>query len=162
MTYKICNVTLADLDAVTALEARCFPAAEAAGREAFAYRIAQFPERFFVAELDGEIIGMVNGCASSLPHIEDALFEPQSHEPDGRNQMVFGLAVDEPYRRQGIGAALLNRLEAFAGEQAMERVILTCKAEKIRFYESCGYENRGVSGSTHGGAVWYDMIRELE
>lgn len=161
MEFQIRNVTPADLEAVTALEAAAFPAAEAAAREAFAYRIETFPERFFVAEAEGKIIGLVNGCASSLPVIADDLFEPQGHEPAGKNQMVFGLAVHPDYRRKGIAAALLQRLIGFSRETAMERVILTCKAEKISYYSKFGFQNRGVSQSTHGGAVWYDMVLEL-
>lgn len=161
MTCKIRNVTPADLEQVTALEAAAFPPEEAASKEAFAYRIAAFPERFFVAEEGGRIIGLVNGCASGLPAIEDRLFEPQGHEPDGKNQMVFGLAVDSAFRRRGVGAALLNRLIDFARQQAMERVILTCKEEKIPYYAGFGFQNQGVSCSTHGGAVWFDMVLEL-
>ena len=159
--YNIRNVTQADLAAVTELEAVCFPPAEAASKTSFAYRIAAFPERFFVAEREGEIIGLINGCASHLDTIEDRLFEPQGHEPDGKNQMVFGLAVHPDHQRQGIAAALMETLIAFAQKQGMERVILTCKAEKIHYYSKFGFQNKGVSNSTHGGAVWYDMILEL-
>ena len=143
------------------MEAACFPAAEAASREAFAYRIAAFPERFFVAEADGKIIGLINGCASGLPFIEDALFEPQGHEPDGKNQMVFGLAVLPEYQRQGIGAALMNHLISFSRQADMEQVVLTCKKEKLAYYGKFGFENRGASNSVHGGVVWYDMVLPL-
>ena len=102
MMYKIRNVTPSDLEGVTALEAACFPPAEAAPKSAFSYRIATFAERFFVAEKEGEIIGMVNGCASSQQTITDDLFEPQGHEPDGKHQMIFGLAVLPKYQRQGL------------------------------------------------------------
>lgn len=159
--YRIRNVTPADLDAVTAVEAACFPPAEAASREAFSYRIAAFPERFFAAEADGQIIGIINGCASGLPVIEDALFEPQGHEPDGKHQMVFGLAVLPEFQRQGIGAALMTHLIQYARDTAMDRVILTCKQEKLAYYGKFGFQNHGVSQSTHGGAVWYDMILNL-
>lgn len=161
MEYRIRNATPADLDAVTAVEAACFPAAEAAPRTAFAYRIAAFPERFFVAEANGQIIGLINGCASSLPVIEDALFEPQGHEPDGKNQMIFGLAVLPEYQRQGIAAALMEHLIAYARQTGMQQVILTCKEEKLAYYSKFGFQNHGVSGSVHGGAVWYDMILDL-
>ena len=162
MTCKIRNVTPADLEAVTEVERACFPPAEAAGKTAFAYRISAFPERFFVAEAEGRIVGLVNGCASNLPLIEDALFEPQGHEPDGKNQMIFGLAVLPEYQRQGIGGKLLERLIAFAREQAMARVVLTCKEEKLAYYGKVGFQNRGVSQSCHGGALWYDMVLELK
>jgi len=155
------NVRQEDLEAVTALEAVCFPPEKAAPEAAFAYRIAAFPERFFVAELEGRIIGMINGCASSLPVIEDALFEPQGHEPDGKNQMVFGLAVLPAYQGQGVGSALMERLIDFSRETGMEQLILTCREAKIGYYERFGYVNHGISGSNHGGVVWYDMILNL-
>lgn len=161
MVFQIRTVTAADLDAVTALEAACFPPAEAATREAFAYRIETFPERFFVAERQGRIIGLVNGCASDLPAVDDRLFEPQGHDPEGKNQMVFGLAVHPDCRNNGIAAALLRRLIDFAREQDMNQVILTCKQEKIPYYQKFGFQNRGVSASEHGGAVWYDMVLPL-
>ena len=161
MEYHIRNVTPADLDAVTAVEAACFPPAEAASREAFAYRIAAFPERFFVAETNGQIIGLINGCASNLPVIEDPLFEPQGHESDGAHQMIFGLAVLPEYRKQGVAAALLAHLIQFARESGMEQVILTCKQEKLAYYGKFGFKNHGISNSAHGGAIWYDMILTL-
>ena len=162
MMFKIRIVTAADLAAVTALEAACFPPEEAAAEEAFAYRIKAFPERFFVAEKDGKIIGMVNGCASHLPAVEDALFEPRGHEPNGKNQMIFGLAVLPEYRRQGVGGALLNHLIDWSKAHGMEQVILTCKEAKLAYYSKFGFENQGVSASCHGGARWFDMVLDLE
>ncbi len=161
MMYDIRNVTCSDLEQVTALENACFPPAEAATREAFAYRIQTFPERFFVAEQNGEIVGLINGCASSQMTITDDLFEPQGHEPEGKSQMIFGLAVHPGLQRQGIGAALMEHMIAFCKKTKMEQVILTCKAEKLHYYAKFGFQDMGVSASTHGGAVWYDMVLTL-
>ena len=161
MMYKLRNVTCYDLEQVTALEQVCFPPAEAASKDAFRYRIESFPERFFVAERDGEIVGIINGCASSQMTITDDLFEPQGHEPEGKNQMIFGLAVHPDHQRQGIGAALMEHMIAFCKETAMERVVLTCKEAKLRYYAKFGFVNCGISASTHGGAVWYDMVLTL-
>ena len=162
MTYNIRNVQPSDLLSVTALEATCFPAAEAAGKQAFLYRISAFPERFFVAEAEGEVIGLVNGCASDLPFIEDSLFEPQGHNPTGKNQMVFGLAVHPVWQNRGVGSALLQSLIEFAQAGGMERVILTCKEAKIAFYQKFGFVNYGMSKSVHGGSVWFDMVLDLK
>lgn len=151
-----------DLDAVTALENACFPPAEAATREAFAYRIAAYPERFFVAEQGGQIIGLINGCASDADTIDDALFTPGGHVPDGKNQMILGLAVDPACRGRGTAGRLLRHLCRFAQSRSMENVILTCKQELISFYAQFGFQNRGVSASVHGGAVWYDMVLPLK
>lgn len=156
------NVTALDLDAVTAVEAACFPPAEGATRESFAGRIAQFPERFFVA-CDGEnIVGLVNGCASNLPLIEDSMFESGGHDPAGKNQMIFGLAVLPDYQRRGIGALLMQTLIDYARNTDMDTVVLTCKEAKLAYYSRFGFENRGVSASVHGGVVWYDMVLPLK
>ena len=161
MTFEIRTVTLADLDAVTALEASCFSPETAATRQALDYRIKTFPERFFVAERQGEIIGLINGCASDLPTIADELYGPQGHDPDGKNQMIFGLAVRADCRGMGVGTALMNRLIEFCRRNEMAQLVLTCRKEKIAYYERFGYKNHGVSDSTHGGVVWYDMILTL-
>ena len=47
-------------------------------------------------------------------------------------------------------------------KRGKQGLILTCKDRLIGFYETFGYRNLGVSESVHGGAVWYDMILELE
>ena len=67
VTYQIRTVTPADLQAVTDLEAVCFSPATAASRESFAYRISAFPERFFVAEAQGRIIGIGRDHEQILP-----------------------------------------------------------------------------------------------
>lgn len=164
MTGKITvrRATPDDLDAVCILENRTFPQAEAGTRTAFVYRLKTFPERFLLAEKDGCVVGMVNGCLSSLPTIEDELFEESGHDPAGKNQMIFGLATDPDYQRQGIAALLMETLIAQAKAEGRENMVLTCKDRLIHYYEKFGYENRGVSASTHGGAVWYDMVLPLK
>lgn len=160
--FTIRNVTIKDLDAVTAVEAACFPAAEAAERESFESRIASFPECFFVAEKDGEIIGFINGCATDERTIRDEMFADSSlHKKDGVYQSIFGLDVLEEYRCQGIAAALMEYLIENARQKGRKGLILTCKDRLIHYYEKFGYRNLGVSASVHGGAVWYDMLLEF-
>ena len=47
-TRMIRTATLADLDAVAAVEAACFPAAEAATREELADRLAHYGDHFWL------------------------------------------------------------------------------------------------------------------
>ncbi len=159
MDYRIRMVTLADLDAVCRVENRCFPAAEAATRAAFQTRIALFPERFLVAEHPtAGIIGLINGCCTDTPVLGDELYEPDCpHSLQNSWQTVFGLAVDPDYQHQGIATRLMEALVTRAKNGGQKGVILTCKKEKIGFYEAMGYVCRGESDSEHGGAVWYDM-----
>lgn len=161
MDYRIRQVGNEDLDAVTAVEAVCFPEAEAAGREAFRMRIEAFPESFFVAETEEGIIGFINGAVTDQRTISDEMFEEAAlHKPDGAYQSVFGLDVMPEYRCQGIAAALMKHLIEAARERGKKGVILTCKEALIPYYARFGYQNLGVSESVHGGAVWYDMILE--
>lgn len=160
--FIIRNVTVDDLDEVTAVEAACFPAAEAAGRESFKTRIETFPECFFAAVCDGRIIGFINGCATDERTIRDEMFEDSSlHKKDGAYQSIFGLDVLEEYRREGIAAKLMEHLIEDAREKERKGLILTCKDRLIHYYAKFGYKNLGVSASVHGGAVWYDMLLEF-
>ena len=151
-----------DLSRLSAVEAACFPPEEAAAPEVIRQRLTAFPDSFFAAEENGRIIGLVNGCVSDLPRIQDRLFEDVSlHQPDGRNQMVFSLAVDPEFQGRGVGGQLLNRLIAESRNSGRRAVILTCKPEKIGYYQRFGFRDFGVSASVHGGVVWHDMILEL-
>lgn len=155
---KIRNATMADLDAVTAIEAECFPAAEAAPREAMKDRLRAYSKGFFIGEVDGKAIGFINGACSDSPVIEDRFYESMKwHRNNGKNLMVYGLDVVPDYRGQGYARELMERFIDFAKEEGKSAVLLTCKSHLVSFYESFGYANEGVSDSTHGGAEWHDM-----
>lgn len=159
MNYQIRNATLEDLDAITAVEATCFPPAEAADKNSFQLRITTFPESFFLAEtMDDEIIGFINGCMTNETVLKDELYHNVSlHNPAGDYQTIFGLDVLPAYRRQGIAADLMNHLIEISKKRGKKGIILTCKDHLIHYYETFGYEHQGISNSTHGGAVWNDM-----
>lgn len=162
MDYTIRLATLADAPAVAALEAACFPAAEACSASEFARRLATFPESFFVAEDATGVFGMINGCVTDAPSLPDELYHNSAlHRPDGAYQTVFGLDVLPAYRRQGVAAALMNTLIAAAKAAGRKGVVLTCKDHLRPYYESFGFVWQGVSASTHGGARWNDMLLEF-
>ena len=48
-----------------------------------------------------------------------------------------------------------------AREEGRLGCVLTCKDEKIAWYEKLGFKLLGRSASVHGGAVWNDMILEF-
>lgn len=163
MKSKIRQAMIDDLDAITKVEAICFPAAEAAEREVIKKRLKTFPNSFFAAEIDGEIIGFINGCVTNTTTIYDELFEDASlHVPDGDYQTIFGLDVIPQYRNQGIAAQLMNHMIEAAKKAERKGLILTCKSHLIHYYEKFGYVNKGSSKSAHGGAEWFDMILECK
>lgn len=135
-----------------------FRLAEAASTEEVLKRIQTFPENFFVAEADGKVIGFINGGNTDEPVLPDEFYHDLSrHRADAAYQTVFGLNVLAGYRRQGIGAQLVRRYVEAARERGKKGVILTCKEQKIHFYEKLGFVCHGAADSSHGGAVWYDM-----
>ncbi|GAA0180147.1 GNAT family N-acetyltransferase [Clostridium sediminicola] len=160
---KIRNVSKNDLDYVTKIEAACFPAAEAATKNIFEERISVFPEGFFVAELNNEIIGFINGGVTNKNSIEDDFFESMNlHIPNGDNIVIFGLDVHPKYQNKGYAKELMNHFIESSKKTSRKKVLLTCKEHLIKYYEGFGYLNDGVSESEHGGAKWYDMYLELK
>lgn len=156
---EIRTATMADLDAVTAVEAACFPAAEAAGKESFARRLAVYPDCFWLLENDdGELVSFVNGMVSCEKTIRDEMYEDASlHESAGDWQMIFGVNTLPEYRRQGLAGQVLRRVIGDAEKRGHRGCVLTCKEALIHYYAGFGFVNEGVSASVHGGAVWYDM-----
>ncbi len=155
---RIRTASMEDLDEVTAIEAACFPPAEAAGREDFAARLASYPEHFWLLEEDGRIVSFINGMVSDEPILRDEMYADASlHDEGGAWQMIFGVNTLPGYRRRGLAGLVMERVIADARAQGRKGCVLTCKEGLVHYYGKFGYVNEGLSDSTHGGAVWYDM-----
>lgn len=155
---NIRNATMEDLEILTAIEAACFPPAEAATRESFAKRLAVYPNHFWLLEEDGQVVSFVNGMVTDEPLLRDEMFEDAAlHNEDGAWQMIFGVNTLPEYRRRGLAGVLLERAAADARARGRKGCVLTCKDRLIHYYEKFGYRKEGVSQSVHGGVVWYDM-----
>ena len=163
MQVNIRKAELQDLAALKIIEDACFPEAEAATLESLSERLHLFPESFLVAEAEGVLVGFVNGAVIDEPIIRDAHYHDAAlHNPDGAYQSVFGLDVVPAFRRTGIAEKLLTALIEAARQAGRKGLTLCCKEEKIPYYEKFGLVNSGRSSSTHGNAVWYDMILHFE
>ena len=160
--FTIRNASMEDLEAVTAVEAACFPAAEAATREEFAARLSVYPDCFWLLEQDGKLISFVNGMATDESTIRDEMFADASlHHPNGAWQAIFGVNTLPQHRRQGLAGQVLHRVIDDAKARGHRGCILTCKDALIHYYETFGFKTLGLSASVHGGAVWYDMALEF-
>lgn len=155
---EIRTATPADLPAIAALEALCFPPAEAASPAVLANRLAVFPQSFWLL-LDGErLVGMVEGMATHTPDLADEMYADATlHRPDGPWQMIFGVDTHPDYRRQGWAGRLLERAIADTRARGKQGLVLTCKEALVHYYAKFGFVSEGVSASTHGGVVWYQM-----
>ena len=155
---EIRTATLDDLDAVAAVEAECFPPAEAAGRAEFAQRLRYYGSHFWLMFDGGALIGFVDGMVTNRADLTDDLYEQAAlHNEQGCWQMIFGVNTLPEYRRQGVAESLLNRAIADARAQGRKGLVLTCKDRLVHYYAKFGFVSEGVSVSTHGGVVWYQM-----
>ena len=155
---EIRTATMADLPRVAAVEAACFPAAEAATAEEFAGRLAHYADHFWLLFEDGQLAAFVDGFCTDTPDLTDAMYADASlHDDNGAWQMIFGVNTLPRCRCQGYAGLLLQRAIADARAQGRRGLVLTCKEKLLHYYAKFGFVNEGVSGSPHGGVVWYQM-----
>lgn len=85
---------------------------------------------FFVAEVDGEIVGFAEGA----------------RDADGENVAhLYRIYVHPDHWGRGVGRALLDRLEAVFRDRGFDRLRVSVFAENdvgVRFYESVGFGDR--------------------
>ena len=99
---EIRTATASDLAALAAVEAACFPPAEAATEAELAARLAVYPNHFWLLEDQGTLVSFVDGLVSDEPILRDEMFaDPSFHREGGAWQMIFGVNTLPQYRRQG-------------------------------------------------------------
>lgn len=99
------------------------------------FRDAEAIDRFWVAEVDGRVVGYVS------------LTEEYSLESARHVLQVSGLAVAHERRRQGIGLALLQAAIAESRRQGARRLtlhVLGSNSPALRLYEREGFVVEGV------------------
>ena len=150
--------TLKDLEAIAAVEAACFPAAEAATAEEFAERLQQYGDHFWLLWEGERLLAFVDGFCTDWPDLTDEMYADASlHRENGAWQMIFGVNTIPACRRQGYAGQLLQQAIADARAQGRKGLVLTCKEALVHYYAKFGFVSEGISGSTHGGVVWYQM-----
>lgn len=152
------TATIEDLDEITEIEAECFPAAEAADREAFQQRLQYYGNHFWLLYEEQKLIAFVDGFVTDEPDLSDEMYENAAlHDENGAWQMIFGVNALPAYRRNGYAGKLLMRAITDAKNQGRRGVVLTCKEKLLHYYAKFGFENEGISQSVHGNVVWYQM-----
>lgn len=155
---EIRYATKQDLDALSALEALCFPPAEAATRESFARRLQYYPNHFWTLWEDDQLLSFVNGMATDQRNLTDEMYDQAAlHQEDGAWQMIFGVNTHPAFRRQGYAEILLQRAISDAKLLGRKGLVLTCKEALLHYYSKFGFVNEGISQSTHGDVTWYQM-----
>ena len=86
------TATIEDLDEITDIEAECFPAAEAADREAFQQRLQYYGNHFWLLYEEQKLIAFVDGFVTDEPDLTDEMYENAAlHDENGAWQMIFGV-----------------------------------------------------------------------
>ena len=155
---EIRTATIADLAQIAAVEAECFPAAEAATKEEFAERIKYYGNHFWLMFEGEKLIAFVDGFVTDKPDLTDEMYErAEMHDENGAWQMIFGVNTIPAYRKHGYAGQLLQCAIEDARKQGRKGLVLTCKEKLIAYYAKFGFENEGISESVHGNVTWYQM-----
>ena len=156
---EIRNATMDDLQAIAAVEAACFPAAEAATAEEFAGRLAHYAEHFWLLFEQGELVAFVDGFCIDMPDLTDEMYENAAmHNENCAWQMIFGVNTLPAYRQHGYAGELIQKAIADAKEQGRKGLVLTCKDRLVHYYAKFGFVDEGVTDkSTHGNVAWHQM-----
>ena len=153
-----------EAEEVAAIEKLCFSEAEACTRDRMLARVKKAPELFLVAfdKVNHTIAGSINSLATSETAFRDEFFtDCDLYEKDGKNLMILGLSVRPEYRHQGLASFIMNTYIDWAERDSRDRLILTCHAELVPFYEDLGFTDLGFGNSQWGGVHWHDMVYEL-
>jgi GNAT superfamily N-acetyltransferase len=88
-----------------------------------------------VAEVDGKVAGFVGCSALAI------------YESDIPTCWIMALAVASPFRRHGVGRALLQAVERWCAHRGIPDIRLhsgEARAEAHGFYEACGFSRAGA------------------
>lgn len=158
------TAALADKDSIAAVEAECFPPAEAATAEQFSDRLKHYVDHFLLMFEDDRLVAFVDGFVTNERDLTDEMYENAAlHDENGNWQMLFGVNTLPAYRRKYCAGELIGRFITIAREQGRMGVVLTCKDKLIHYYEKFGFVNEGLTAkSSHGGVEWYQMRLTFE
>lgn len=149
----------ADVPALSAVEAECFPPAEAATAAEFAERVAHYGNHFWLMYDGDKLISFVDGFVTDDADLTDEMYENAAmHNENGAWQMIFGVNTLPAYRQHGYAGESLQKAIADAKEQGRKGLVLTCKDRLVHYYARFGFVDEGVTDkSTHGNVAWHQM-----
>ena len=101
---------------------------------------------------------LINSASTHKEDITDEeLKDMIGHNKDGKNMVIFSLAVLPEFQGNGISRKLMDRFIDVSKGLKKEKILLLCKSDLIPYYQNYGYLYGGKSKSTHGGFEWHEM-----
>ncbi len=159
---KIRHANKYDVEGCYRIESACYTS-DGATKEKIQKRIKLFPEGFLIAESEGEIVGLINSASTGKEDITDEEIKDMAgHSKDGRNMIVFSLAVLPEFQGNGISKQLMSRFIKVSKGLRKDKVLLLCKSGLISYYQNYGFIYGGKSKSKHGGFKWHEMYLPLK
>ncbi len=159
---KIRHADKNDVDGCYRTESACYTS-DGATKEKIQKRIMLYSEGFLIAESEGKIIGLINSAATDKEDITDEdLKDMVGHKKEGRNMVIFSLAVLPEFQRNGISKKLMSGFIKVSKDLKKEKILLICKSELIPYYQNYGFLYGGQSNSKHGGFEWHEMFLPLK
>ena len=156
------HVAAPDIQACYDIETECFSRAEAASIGKIKKRAAIFPKGFLIAQGDGKVVGFINSGATDKPDLADEEFKDMvGHDPDGKNMVILSIAVAPDFQGMDISRPLMEQFIDSSRILGKQNILLLCRENMIAYYRRFGYEDGGVSASTHGGGRWHEMHLNL-
>lgn len=120
--------TVADIPDIAAVEAECFPPAEAAKEKDFVDRVKVYGNHFWLMYDGDKLIAFVDGMVTDEPDLVDEMYSNASlHNENGAWQMIFGVNTIPAYRKRGYAGQLIQRAIDDAKAQGRKGLVLTCK-----------------------------------
>ncbi|TDW25564.1 ribosomal protein S18 acetylase RimI-like enzyme [Breznakia blatticola] len=154
--------TLDDAQTLASIEASCFPKSEAANLHAIMMRLTTYEHCCFVLEVNNQIVSFISGMYTNTPCICDSMYDSSDmYQADGVYFAIFSVSTHPDFQGKHYASTLMNHVIATCKSQNRKGMILTCKKQLLSFYEQFGFNNQGISSSTHGDAVWYDMYLDI-
>ncbi|QGZ64206.1 GNAT family N-acetyltransferase [Paraburkholderia acidisoli] len=152
----------ADTDRCFAIETTAYEGDEAATHAKIATRIAVYPQGFLVMELDGELIGFINGgCAHEVVMSDESFKELVGHDPDAPNVVIMSVVIDPAQQGNGYASTMMRTFVAQMRALGKRSIHLMCKDRHVALYERMGYRYVRPSSSDHGGMAWHEMVMDL-
>ena len=131
---KIRTATFEDLDAIAAVEAACFPAAEAATKEEFAGRLTHYADHFWLLFEDEKLVSFVDGFVTDTPDLTDEMYADASlHDAMGVADDLWG---EHPARipEAGPGRAAAPPGHRRCKGSGPQGAGVTCKDRFVHYY----------------------------
>ncbi|KAJ5923981.1 hypothetical protein N7466_008168 [Penicillium verhagenii] len=165
-----------------------FPEQERCSRDKFIYRLSRCPELslgLFTLPLYGDdpkpratLVGHIIATRTSSPSVTDRsmrlpnnwqserwTFEDDQavgHEEGGSTIAIHSLAVLPEHQGKQVGSTLMKSyIHRIREAQIADRIAIIAHDHLVPFYESFGFENRGLSKCQFGGGGWVDLVLEF-